>query len=238
MLTTRLTFPPAARCLPGFGLCEITRPLLTFENFFLTLPGRQCALVSARFAVLSVLPFTFGTMQASPRVNVALTDAALFIVTLHVPVPEHAPDQPEKSEPLVAVAVSVTLVPKAYACEHAEPQLIPAGLELTLPEPDPDLFTVSVSGRSEKVAVTALACVMLTEHVPVPEQAPDQPEKAEPAPGVAASVTVVPKAYACEHVEPQLIPETFEVTVPEPEPDFVTVNVSGRAVKVAVTAFA
>ena len=157
MLTTRLTFPPAARCLPGFGLCEITRPLLTVENFFLTLPGRQCALVSARVAALSVLPFTFGTMQASRRVNVALTDAALFIVRLHVPMPEHGPDQPEKSEPLAAEAVSVTVVPKEYACEHVEPQLIPAGLELTLPEPDPDLLTVSVSGRGVKVAVTAFA---------------------------------------------------------------------------------
>ena len=67
---------------------------------------------------------------------------------------------------------------------------------------------------------------MLTVHVPVPEQAPDQPEKLEPAEGVAIRVTLVPAPYECEHVAPQLIPAMFEVTVPEPVPDFVTFSVN------------
>ena len=74
------------------------------------------------------------------------------------------------------------------------PQLIPRGLELTLPEPEPNLLTVNVTGRSENVADTDLACVMLSVQVPVPEQAPDQPLKPEPLAGVTVSVTLVPVA--------------------------------------------
>ena len=89
------------------------------------------------------------------------------------------------------------------------------------------------------MAVTACAWVMLTLQAPVPEHAPDQPVKLEPTAGVAVSVTLAPKAYACEQVVPQLIPEMFEATVPAPEPDFVTLKVWLTApVKLAVTAFA
>src|SRR3990172_4952780 len=47
----------------------------------------------------------------SVRLNVAVTDLAASIVTVHVPVPVHAPDQPPKVEPVEAAAVSVTTVP-------------------------------------------------------------------------------------------------------------------------------
>lgn len=40
-----------------------------------------------------------------------MTDVLAFIVTVHVPVPEHAPLQPWKVKFLFAVAVSVTVVP-------------------------------------------------------------------------------------------------------------------------------
>jgi hypothetical protein len=44
--------------------------------------------------------------------NVAVTDRSALIPTVQVvPVPEHAPLQPVNVEPLVATAVSVTLVP-------------------------------------------------------------------------------------------------------------------------------
>jgi hypothetical protein len=42
--------------------------------------------------------------------NVAVTPWAPFIVTVQVPVPVHAPLQPVKVEPVVAVAFRVTLV--------------------------------------------------------------------------------------------------------------------------------
>ena len=43
----------------------------------------------------------------------AVTDSAPVIVTVQVPVPEHAPDQPVKVDPLAANAVRVTDVPDA-----------------------------------------------------------------------------------------------------------------------------
>ena len=103
--------------------------------------------MSAVFAAASVLPFTFGTRQtgaADWSVNVAVTDRAWLIVTLQVPVPEQFPDQPEKTDPLAGVAVSVTLVPVEYAWEHVAPQLMPAGFELTVPDPPPEVATVKV----------------------------------------------------------------------------------------------
>jgi hypothetical protein len=60
----------------------------------------------------------------------------------------------------------------------------------------------------------------------VPEQPPPlQPVKAEPALGVAVSVTAVALAKAAEHVVPQVIPAGELVTVPLPVPALLTVSV-------------
>ena len=49
--------------------------------------------------------------------------------------------------------------------------------------------------RAAKVAVTVVVAVRVTVQVPVPAQPPPlQPEKVEPAAGVAVRVTVVPLA--------------------------------------------
>jgi hypothetical protein len=77
-------------------------------------------------------------------VNVAVTFVAELIATLQVPVPEHAPDHPENVEPLAADAVSATEVPLLYASLQSDPQLIPAGDEVTVPPPVPAFDTVSV----------------------------------------------------------------------------------------------
>jgi hypothetical protein len=42
------------------------------------------------------------------RLNVAITPVSEFIVTVHVDVPVHAPDQPANVEPAGGAAVSVT----------------------------------------------------------------------------------------------------------------------------------
>jgi len=76
--------------------------------------------------------------------NKAVTSAAVLIVTVQVPVPEHPPpDHPAKTEPPPAVAVSSTGVPPAYSSEQSEPQVMPVGELVTVPEPVPDLSTVS-----------------------------------------------------------------------------------------------
>ena len=71
--------------------------------------------------------------------------------------------------------------------------MIPAGLELTEPDPEPFLETFNVWVFKMNVAVTERAWSSVTWHVPVPEQpSPVHPVKFELAAGVAVSVTEVP----------------------------------------------
>jgi hypothetical protein len=67
------------------------------------------------------------------------------MVTLHpTPAPEQDPPHPSKTEPLAALAVRVTPVPVTKGALHeATLQLIPAGLEVTRPDPE----TETVSGE-------------------------------------------------------------------------------------------
>jgi hypothetical protein len=55
-----------------------------------------------------------------------------------------APLQPAKVEPVDGAAVSVTVVLLVMLALHVEPQLTPAGLEVTVPEPFPLLVSVRV----------------------------------------------------------------------------------------------
>jgi hypothetical protein len=66
---------------------------------------------------------------------------------------------------------------------------------------------------------------MVSGHVPVPEQPPDQPVNVDPGAATAVSVTEAPSSNCAEHVEPQSIPDGTEVTVPDPVPAFDTVAV-------------
>jgi len=75
--------------------------------------------------------------------------------------------------------------------------------------------------------------------VAVPEQPPpDQPENVEPDTGDSVNVTLLPGGNCAEHVAPQEMPVGLLETDPEPDPDFVTVNVGFTPVvlNVAVTA--
>ena len=73
-----------------------------------------------------------------------MTEWAALMVTVHVPAPEQSPLQPTKVEGEVAAAVNVTTALRLNAYEQVEPQLIPAGLLVTVPVPVPDLLTVRV----------------------------------------------------------------------------------------------
>src|SRR5262245_5415751 len=81
--------------------------------------------------------------------NDAVTVRACDIVTWHVVVPEHAPDQPEKVCPVAGVAVSVSDVPLAKLPVQFPPavpavivQLILPVVEVTVPLPVPPPATV------------------------------------------------------------------------------------------------
>ena len=73
--------------------------------------------------------------------------------------------------------------------------MIPAGALVTVPLPAPALLTVSAKLGTPNVAVTVVAAVSVTVHVPVPEQLPPlQPVNVEPVAGAAVSVSAVPLA--------------------------------------------
>ena len=63
----------------------------------------------------------------------AVTLTAVETVIVHVPVPLHAPLQPTNVEPVIGVAVSVTIVPLMKDSEQSVPQSMPAGDDVTVP---------------------------------------------------------------------------------------------------------
>lgn len=110
-------------------------------------------------------------------------------------VPEHAPPQPLKTDPVAGDAVSVTLRPNGKSSVQSAPQLMPLGVDVTVPVPLPARATRSVRVCRVNVATTLRAAVMLTVQVgDVPEHAPDQPVKSTPTAARALSVTEVPWA--------------------------------------------
>ena len=138
-----------------------------------------------------------------PFLKVAETEVAAPRVTVHVRV---APEQPPPLQPvnvalfLLGAAASVTAVPLRYASEQSEPQVIPAGVLVTVPGPDfatVRLYeagvTLAVTGTRLKLAPMVAVPLPVKVHEAVPEQRPPlQPSNVEPEAGVAARVTTVP----------------------------------------------
>jgi hypothetical protein len=130
--------------------------------------------------------------------KVATAVVAALALKLQPPVPVQGPLQPVNVEPLAGVAVRLTAVPEAtltvWVVVHVLPHASPVTLLVTLPDPvpclDTDTLTEAFGLDKENWALTDRACVMLTEQVPDPLQAPLQPVKTEPLTGVAARVTV------------------------------------------------
>jgi hypothetical protein len=140
---------------------------------------------------------------------------ALSIVTVHAPVPEHAPDQPSRLFVIAGEASRVTVVPYENAAEQVPGQEMPEGELLTVPLPLTPTVRVCV-GSEVNVAVTLSAPLIVTAQAPVPEQAPDQPVNLYPMAGKAESVTEVPSRNEAEQVLGQEMPEGELVTVPVP----------------------
>jgi hypothetical protein len=132
-------------------------------------------------------------------------------------------------------AVRVTVVPVVKVNEQVAPQLIPAGLLVTVPVPVPAFVTARLKVCTLKVAATLFAASIVTRQVPVPEQAPLQPAKMAPAEGAAVNVTEAPEPNEAEQVAPQSIPAGEEVTVPVPVPVLVTERLKVCRVKLALT---
>jgi len=83
-------------------------------------------------------------------------------------------------------------VPLAKFALQVLGQLIPAGVLVTVPEPVPDVVTVSWTGGDVDVsnsAVTVVLAVRVTVHDDVPVQAPVQPANVDPDAAAAVRVT-------------------------------------------------
>jgi hypothetical protein len=86
---------------------------------------------------------TVSGIGAEEEVNVAVTEDAAFKSTVHFDLPLHAPDHPANLALDLAVAVSFTDVPLGKLALHSNPQLMPAGLLVIVPEPVPAPCAVS-----------------------------------------------------------------------------------------------
>jgi len=115
-----------------------------------TVPGAKLALqVSPQLMpdgllVTAPWPVPFRTTLRSGEVlKLAVTEAFCVSVTLQTPAPLQAPDQPANDEFAAGDAVSVTWVPLAKLALQVCPQLMPAGLLVTVPVPPPLACTLS-----------------------------------------------------------------------------------------------
>ena len=158
-------------------------------------------------------------------VNVAMQPRAAFIVTLPS-VQSASPLHPPNVEPALGVAVSVTTVPTAYIWLQSTPQLIPAGLDVTDPDPVPLIVTASVlGGITSNVAVQLRGSLMVTL-LSAQSAPPLHPANVEPASGLGMRLTIVPCSNDSEQSLPQVMPGGFVVTVPDPLPAFETIKVN------------
>lgn len=111
-------------------------------------------------------------------------------------------------------------------------QLIRPSPLVTVPVLVPLVTTVRVN-LGVKVAVTFTAeLAMVNEQVPVPLQAPLQPENTKPEAGVAVRVTALPELKLAEQLAVQLMPAGLLTTVPEP----LKVRFTGKGVRVKLAA--
>jgi hypothetical protein len=136
---------------------------------------------------------------------------------------------------LEQVSCTVPVVPGKAVSTNPNTALLP-GVVVTVEElPCPIPIVTGLAPLN--VAVTAVAAVTATTHVPVPVQLPPlHPAKVELADADAVNVTCVPLAKFAEHADGQLIPAGALLTAPVPVPASVTVSPKfGLTVKLAVT---
>jgi hypothetical protein len=171
---------------------------------------------------------------------------------VHALVPLQAPDHPTNALPALGDAVSVTALPNAKAAVQVPLTLLPllhampAGADVTVPEPPPAVASASTPVLGEKVAVTVCAALTRTVHGPVPTHPPVplQPRKMLPAKGVAVRVTAVETVTdvsqlpLCRPLPAPVhaIPAGADATLPAPVPTMLTVSSCvGVRANIAVT---
>jgi hypothetical protein len=175
------------------------------------------------------------TVSVAGGVNDAVTEVLLARFTVQMLVPlQPPPDHPVNVNPAAGVAVSVTEVPALNNALHTEPQLIPAGLLMTVPLPESTTVSDGDPDITVNKAVTEALSSKLNMQGPVPLQPPLQPAKIEFAEGVAVNVMEVPILNGALQEFPQLMPAGSLVTVPLPVPESTKAS-TGEAENVAET---
>jgi hypothetical protein len=161
--------------------------------------------------------------------NVAVTDRAALMVTVQGSALQ-SPLHPANTEPTSdETADSVTGVPSVNDVEHVLPQVMPAGLLVTVPDPVPIFMTErAYVGINVNVALTDFELSMMTGHVPVPLHGLPHPVNVDPLFGVALIVMVVPYEIVGDAV--QVLPVHVNVRpgaemLPDPVPFLITVSV-------------
>jgi hypothetical protein len=141
---------------------------------------------------LDVTSFTTLVANVYPELlKVAVQPMLPVIVTL--PLAVQLPDQPANVDPETGVAVRVTAVLLLRIVVQVLPQLIPAGLLVTVPVPVPARVTVSVYVVIKlKTAVQLISEFIAT--LPLLQAVPDQPVNVEPLAGIGVRLTSVPLA--------------------------------------------
>jgi hypothetical protein len=118
----------------------LTSPQFSGQNWLTLIPAEPDRTIKASVAL------TFPSSLTSPRIvvarKVAVTDMVASIVMMQAPDPLHAPLQPAKVEAVDADAFRVTMVFMLKSYEQVEPQLMPEGELVTVPEPLPAFKTV------------------------------------------------------------------------------------------------
>ena len=111
-----------------------------------------------------------------------------------VPLAQPVPLHPANVQPLAGVAVSATDVPGEKLALQVAPQLIPAGLDVTVPLPLVRIVSVYEVGWAARLNVAVHAILAFNVTVPLAQPVPLQPENWDPLAGVAVSATTVPAA--------------------------------------------
>src|SRR5882672_9368096 len=146
----------------------------------LSQPSPSRWLPSSHCSPGSTTPLPHTVNAASTRVEASTS------VTVHGPVPLHAPDHPANVE-CNGTAVRWTCVPHANTSRQSRPQEIPRGFEVTVPSPSPRCATVRRHIRLNR-ASTRVAASSVTTQAPSPlHPPPRQPTKRDPAAGVAVN---------------------------------------------------
>jgi hypothetical protein len=162
---------------------------------------------------------------SATRPNAADADFAPSIASLQTGFrPLQAPVQRTNVHFGFGVASMVVVVPAGKEREHAEPQLMPVGVLLTIPWPTFVIATGKTVPATTNDATAADAHLAVTVHEgATPRHEPDQPANTQPASGVACSVTRVPTGRTA----PQAVPQEIPAAGPEIDPFPVTLTASG-----------